>query len=234
MSLARPIVYANEVTGRQVLPGDLLSGGENILAGGLATNGAGTITGAMVATGIIRRTGVGANYTDTFDTATNIVAALKGNAPAVDITPGTSFRLLIQNTVAFAATLAASAGVVLGTGTTAIAASKVREYLVTVQNADGPYSVNTTLVSGNTTALFVLPTGQASLQIGPSPQAVNITAGMTVTGTNITTGTKVAGVTQGQGGITGVTLDTVASGSGTQSLVYGPSILVDGLRSSDL
>lgn len=233
--LVRPRVDAGEVTERNVMPGDVLGGGENTAAGALATVGAGTWTGAQIATGIIARSGSTAAYTDTTDTAVNILTALKGNSPSADIVSGTSFRLLVQNTVAFALTLAAGVGVTLGTGTTTIAASLVREYLVTVLNADGPYTLPCGTTNGNKIITFNLPPGAVALPIGPSPLAVNITAGMVVSGAGIAAGTKVLGVTQGVGGITGVTTDTNSTATNvTSALTFGPSITIDGLRSSTL
>src|SRR5215469_11032301 len=73
----------------------------------LTTVGNGTITGAMVAGGIVRRTGPTAAFTDTFDTAQNILNALKGNAPFPETMVGMSVDFYMTLGVAFAATIAA-------------------------------------------------------------------------------------------------------------------------------
>lgn len=233
MSIARTMVADGGMpASRPVLPGDLLCAGESISAGALTTAGDGTLTGALIATGIIRRTGPTGTYTDTTDTADLIIGALSGNGNA-DVAPGTSFRLLYQNTVAFAMTLAAGTGVKLGTGTTTIAASLVREYLITVLNASRTFTYNTALVSGSKVATLVFPGTQVAISLSPA-QSIVMTPGMTVSGTNVTAGTKVDGLTYGPSGLTGFHMDTNASGTGTQVLTFSPSILIDSLRSSTL
>src|SRR3972149_7023690 len=115
--LARGVVTAGSVTGRQAGPGDVLASGESYAT--LTTAGAGTILGAMFAAGILHRTGPGGGYTDTTDTAENILIALAGNDYKVNVMPGTTFRFLFRNTVAFLMTFAAGLGVIAGTGITA-------------------------------------------------------------------------------------------------------------------
>lgn len=236
--LALPMVQRGlEVASTPLNPGDVLAGGENILAGGISTAGAGTWTGAAIATGIIRRTGPGAGYTDTTDTATNILAALAGNNPANPVKPGTSFRLLFLNTVAQAMTFAAGQGVVAGTGNLNAAASVWREYLLTVLNASPAVPVQSNTTNLSTAVTFVLPPNMASLPIGPNIPSWNITPGMDVSGTGISAGTYVAGVTQGQGGIIGVTLSaaaTATSAAGGTPLFFGPRIMIDALRGGTL
>ena len=135
MAAFRPMGIRNGLVATGgVMSGDLMIGGESISAGALTTVGAGTWLAAAIAAGIIRRTGPVGGYTDTTDTAANILTALAGNAQAADLAPGSSFRLLFINTVAFAFTFAAGAGVTVGTGTLDVAASLWREYLVTILN----------------------------------------------------------------------------------------------------
>lgn len=217
--LTRPMVHAGGLA-RVAAPGDTLAAGESISAGAISTAGAGTLTGAAIATGIIRRTGPGAGYTDTTDTAQNIITALAGNNAAADVLPGSSFRLLFINTVAFAMTFAAGTGVVSGTGTLGVAASSVREYLVTVENATPQ-----TIVAGDTTNASTAVTFDESQDMG------DITPGMVVSGTGITAGTKVAGITQDGGGkISGVTLDTAATANGSSvQLTFSPAVRFDSL-----
>lgn len=238
MPAARPLVSRGGVgNDGPVLPGDLLTAGENILTGALTTAGAGTWTAAMIASGIIRRTGPGGGYIDTTDTATNILAAIAGNAAAADVVPGTTWRMLFINTVAQAMTFAAGAGVVSGTGTLTVAASLTREYLWTVLNASPAVTLQSNTTNASAVVTFVLPAGMQSWPIGPAPNAVNITPGMTVSGTGITAGTTVLGVTQGQGGLTGITLSanaTATSAAGGVALTFGPTLQIDALRAGTL
>lgn len=91
----------------------------------ISTVGAGTLTAAGLVGGIILRSGSTAAYTDTTATAAQIVAAV----PVAYI--GKTFRITIQNTVAFAETLAAGTGVTLA-GLTVIPPLSVGEFLVSV------------------------------------------------------------------------------------------------------
>lgn len=106
-----------------------------IIGGGakaaLATVGAGAITAAMLLSGLLMRTGPTGAYADTTATATEILAAM--GKPAV----GDSFEFTHVNGVAFACTLTAGAGVTLA-GTTAVAASTIRRYRITVTNIVTP------------------------------------------------------------------------------------------------
>jgi hypothetical protein len=235
MALAIPDVHVNGGMKRRISPGDVMGGGENILAGSISTAGSGTWTGAAIATGIIRRTGPGAGYTDTTDTSSNIVAALAGNAVNMEAMAGQTFRLLFINTVAQAMTFAAGTGVVAGTGTLGAVASIWREYLVTIVNASPPVTVSGTLTNGSAAVTFVLPPGMTSLPIGSAPNAVNITPGMGVNATSgVTAGTTVSGVTQGQGGVTGITMSGNATASTVIPLNFTPTVQFDSLRSGTL
>lgn len=217
---------------RLFVPGDFVLAGENILAGAIATVGAGTWTGAAIATGIIRRTGPVAGYTDTTDTATNIMAAIGGNQINPVPIPGSTFRMLLLNTVAQALTFAAGTGVVAGTGTLNVAASLWREYLWTVLNTGPTFSLSCSITNASPTVLFNLPQQATSLPMGSTFGGVNVTPGMTVSGTGITAGTLVLGLTLGQGGILGVTLNANATATASSVLLtFGPTLQIDSLRS---
>lgn len=241
MGAVRAMVNDGSPNPRQALPVDLIMGGESILAGLIATVGTGVLSGAAIATGIIRRTGSTAGYADVFDSAANILAALAGSNPVgADVVPGSSFRLLVQNTVAFADTVAASADgtTVLGTGTTAIAASTWREFLVTILNSS-PASIQQMNVDGATAVLtFVLTSNQSSRSMQPVGGGQPLpSAGASVSGTGIPAGATVLNVNLGQGGALGVTISantTVASGSGGTAVTFGPRVQIDGLRSGTL
>lgn len=73
----------------------------------ISTAGAGTLTAAGMTNGVILRSGPTGDYTDTTDTAANIIAALGSTTYA-----GQSWFLFIRNTVAFTQTISAGAGVV--------------------------------------------------------------------------------------------------------------------------
>lgn len=237
--LVRPMVPQGGLPSRRMMPGDTLVSMQSLTPGAIATAGAGTWTGAAMASGIIRRTGPVGGYTDTTDTAQNIIAALLGNDNAADVVPGTSWRLLFLNTVAQAHTFAAGRGVVSGTGTLTTAATKVHDYLLTILNATPELTLMGTFGNGALPVVFTLPPGVVAF---PFPAAGNllgilITPGMLVTdnttGGNITAGTKIQQVTQGQGGIIGITLDTVSAGASAaapgDSLTFSPVIQIDSL-----
>ena len=220
-----------------VSPGDIIGLGESVLGSPLTTVGAGTWTGALIASGIINRSGPVAGYTDTTDTAANIVAALTGNNPSAQVLPGTSFRMRFINTVAQALTFAAGTGVVTGLGTLNVAASLWRDYLWTVLQVGGPYTLITNTTSASPTLTFVLPAGLLALKMGPDPQAINLAPGMQISGTNITAGTTILSVNQGQGGLTGVTMSANATGTsaaGGVALTFGPSVRIDTLGSGSI
>jgi hypothetical protein len=237
MSGVRPSVYANEVMERMIAPGDILLLGESILSGAIATAGAGTWTGAAIATGCINRTGPVGGYTDTTDTAANILLALQGNSPASEVMIGSTFRLLVRNTVAQALTFAAGTGVKTGTGTLNIANSLVREYLLTVLNASPLQSFACTGTTASAVVTFVLPPNATALPMAGSNGNVgvcSVTPGMTVTDTttsgNITAGTTVIGVGQGPGGIINVTLSAVPASNFAAAgdiLQFSPTIQID-------
>ena len=237
MPAFRPQGNAGSFTSSFIGAGDLSLGGEVISLN--ATIGAATLAANQLVTGILSRSGSTGAYTDTLDNAQNIITALSAGAnnlaPIVEV--GSTFRLRIINTVAFAETIAATAGagVILNSGTFVTPASSWRDLLFTIKAAQPVREVVqavTTINSANVT--FVLATGQQSLPIGPSPTATNIENNATVSGTGIPNGTTVIGLTQGQGGLIGCTLSGTATASGTTSLTFGPTIYVDSLGSGTL
>lgn len=93
----------------------------------LTTVGAGTITGAGISGGVTNRTGANSAFTDTTDTAANIIAAIP-NAPT-----GESFEYTYYNNTGYPATLAAGASVTLsGLDSAEIPAGTWARFLVTV------------------------------------------------------------------------------------------------------
>jgi len=216
-----PVVYDGGLQ-RKVYPGDLVTGAETINAS-LTTAGAGTITAALLTSGILSRSGPGAGYTDTTDTASNIINALLGNynystaavtgvSSGAGVQPGTTFRLSYINTVAQAMTLAAGTGVTLGSNVNC-AASSVKDYLVTVTNGTPAQTFAATTTNGSAvvTGLNLFQTSQLSV-------------GMLVTGTGVS-GTVIS-VQPG----TGVTLSANASATGTNvAITFAPTVRIDSL-----
>ena len=220
-----------------VAPGDVLGLGESLLGSPLTTVGAGVWTGALIGSGLIYRTGPVGGYTDTTDTAVNILAALTGSNPNAQVIPGTSWRMRFVNTVAQALTFAAGTGVVSGLGTLNVAASLWRDYLWTVLQSGQAVTLQSNTTNASAAVTFVLPSGVSSFLMGVSPLALNIMPGQTVSGTGVTAGTTVLSVNQGQGGITGVTLSanaTATSVAGGVPLTFGPTIRIDTLGSGTL
>lgn len=238
MSLIIPAGFANEVLTRRVMPGDILGLGESLKAGAISTVGAGTWTGAAIATGIINRTGPTGGYTDTTDTSANIITALAGSAPTPDGMIGTSFRMRFINTVAQAHTLAAGVGVTLGSGSTLNAsASTWRDYLFTILNASKIVTISGSVVSASAAVTFQLPnSAQVSLSIGPSSSYNQVDPGMTINSgsAGLQSGTTVLGVTQGQGGITGIVMSQTATATAVIALTFTPSVQVDSIGSGTL
>jgi hypothetical protein len=126
-------------------------------------------------------------------------------------------------------TFAAGTGVIAGSGTLSVAASLVREYLITILNATPQQLINCATTNASAVVTFNLQANQAALPMG------TVTPGMTVSGTGITAGTTVLGVTQGVGGITGVTLSANATATNNPvGLTFLPTVQFDGIRSSTL
>lgn len=230
--LARLVGYRGSPNPEYLNQGDVAGFAEVIAT--LTTAGAGTITAAMLASGILNRTGPGAGFTDTTDSAVNILAAIGGNLNAPIVQAGTTWRFRYINTVAFAMTFAAGTGVVAGIGTLNVAASLTRDYLLTVLSTQVPVTLQSNTTNASAVVTFVLPPGTSGFKIGPDPLAVNIQTGATVSGTGITAGTTVIGITVSQAGLTGVTLSanaTATSVAGGTPLTFGPTIKMDSLGS---
>ena len=213
----------------------LIQPGDTVLSGEVITSVTGTVgttlSAGVICGGLVTRSGPSANFTDTIDTADNILNALSGgannNVPVVE--PGTTFRLRIMNNSSYTETISGQSGVVLGSGTFTLATVTWREFLVTVLAVQKVQSLLCVTTASSTAVTFSLPIGQVALAIGPSQYANNIVTGAVVSGTGIATNTTVAGVTQGQGGILGITLSGTATASGTVLLSFGSTIRLDSL-----
>ena len=217
--LTRPVMFDNAQM-RALLPGDVVVGGEQISA--LTTAGAGTLTAALLIAGIIRRTGPAGVFNDTTDSAQNIINAIisayfvgTGAVSPAGVPIGTTWRLRYSNTVAFAGTVVAGAGVTLGVNTATINASSVKDFLLTVLN-------------GTPTQVYAATTTNASAVITGLTQAQtqNLSVGMVVSGTGIQAASTILSV---QPGI-GVTLSLNATATATLvALTFSPSVQIDGL-----
>lgn len=194
-----------------------------------------TIPASKMITGLFRRSGPGAGYTDTFDTAVNIYNALVGEGSDPEIAVGDAFLLRIINSVAFLETITLGAGMVAGVGTIAsVTASTWREFLFTFLSVQKPISIYCNTTNGSAAVTFVLAPNQTALPMGPAPGSANITPGAFVSGTGIAAGTTVLGLTQAPGGMTGFTLSANATATGTALLSFGPYLKVDGPGSGTL
>lgn len=193
-------------------PGDSILDQTQLAA--ITTAGAGTLTAAAMNSGIVERTGPGANFNDTLDTADNLMAVM--GSPS----PGDSFEFTYRNTVAFIATLVVAEGAELAGANTAVAASNVRRYLVTVLA-----SARRQQFTGNTTNASPTITGLTQSQVSL------LQPGMGVSGTGIPAATTVLAVNS----VTGtVTLSANATATGTPALSFFPRYNVRGISSASL
>lgn len=94
----------------------------------ITTVGNGVLTAASLVGGQVVRTGPTANFTDTTDTAANIVAALPG------LVAGETFLIRIKNGTAFTQTIAAGTGVTLP-ASVLVPAFSLGNYYATVNSA---------------------------------------------------------------------------------------------------
>lgn len=242
MSGLRLTGMRGDVIDSMIQAGDVVLSGESLTPGILTTVGAGVMTGAAIASGFIVRSASGGAVTDTTDTSTNILAALSGNSPGPVVSPGSTFRFRYINKVASIITFAAGVGVIAGAAGSAvlnIAASQVREFLITILNATPAVTLQANTTNASAVITFVLPSGMTAWPLGGqgNPQGITITPGMTASGAGVTAGTTVLGVTYGQGGITGVTLSanaTATSVAGGTPLTFLPTVQFDGIGSMTL
>lgn len=201
---------ANDV--RAAGPGDALM--SQLRATALATVGAGSLTASMLASGLLERTGPTGNYIDTLPTVAQLCAAIP------QLTAGDSFTFILRNTVAYSNTLAVGTGWTLGSNT-AIAASLVREYLITM-TATKP-TVVITATTTNASATLTNVSDDSLLALEP---------GMVLAGTGITGGTTVLAVNLNNNS---VVMSAAATADGTTIAVTAdPTATITGVRSSTL
>lgn len=181
----------------------------------ITTAGAGTLTAAAMLAGIVERTGPGAGYNETLDTADNLMAA------APQLTVGDSFEFTYRNTVAYAATLVAAEGAELDGSHTAVAASKVRRFLVTI------------LSQGRKSVAPVTQTNGSAVISGlTQEQCKAIQPGMGVSGTGMPASGYVISVNSSTGS---VTLSGNATTTASLNAVsFFPRYKIKGLSAADL
>lgn len=148
----------------------------------ITTVGNGTLTAASIVGGVITRSGSTSAFTDTTDTAANIVAAI--TSPVA----GESFFLYIRNTTAFAETFAGGTGVTLS-GNVILPAHSTSAFLVTLTSL---------------TAVAMLMVGQ-SLQTTIAPE---VATALTTNGAGTITGTGIAGGVTLRSGTSAAVTDT--------------------------
>lgn len=210
---------------RQAGPGDLLAAGESIATLALDSNQ--TLTAAMIAAGIISRSGMSAGRTDTTDTADNVLNALCGND--VDrnaLAPGNTFRFEYRQSVAFATTWAHGRGWIAGTGGLDVAASTIKTFMVEILNATRETSQTCSTTGANAIITLLTPIAMGL-----------VTPGMLVSGTGITAGSRVIGVTIGDtvnrintDKIVAITIDqNTASAQAGTALTFSPVLRINGL-----
>lgn len=216
MSYVKALTKDNGFT-RDVNNGDVVAQGEVI--GVLSTVGAGALTAALI-TGytLISRTGPVGAYADTVATASDIIAALAVNGQTPN--PGSTHRLRILNTVAFINTITTNTGVTLS-GTTAIAASSWRDFLVTLVN-----TTNASIGVGSTTNANAVITGLSQTAIGL------ISPGMTVSGAGIQAGSTVIGVNLTAGTVT-LSLAATATAANV-AITFSPTVSIAGIGSGPI
>lgn len=101
------MVQANNELPRRAVPGDGLF--MRMKPTALTTAGDGTLLAALLTSGMLLRTGPGAAYADTIDTGANLDTAFP------DLEVDDAIDLYYVNSVAFASTITAAAGVTLVT-----------------------------------------------------------------------------------------------------------------------
>jgi len=179
----------------------------------------------LLLSGILNRTGPVGAYIDTMDSSANIINAMinsfsyqttgqTGVSNGAAVQQGTTWRFRHINTVAFAMTLAAGTGVTLGTNVN-IAASSIKEYLLTVTNGTPQQVFAASQVNG--TAVI---TGLSQFQ------TALLSPGMLVTGTNIPASTTILSVQSG----VGVTLSGNATATlNLNALTFNPTVSIVGI-----
>lgn len=212
MSLLKATGYDGGLV-RQIQQGDIQAAAETTNT--VATVGSTTLTGANLATNILTRTGSTGAFTDTLDTAANIIAAVSNSLQTPQA--GVTYRMRYLNTVGFAATIVGNTGVAISGTAAGVAASSFRDYLLQLSNVT-PMSIQTGTVT-NTSAVIT----------GMSQIATNsVSVGQQVSGTGIPALATVIAVNPS----VGITISAAATVTGTLvALTFTPVITVTSIGS---
>lgn len=214
MSLAKPVIYDGNLQ-RQVMPGDLLAGGEAIPA--TSTSTAVTVTSTLLSQGKYLASPAG-GATFTLDTAANIVSGLMAGLGLTGIPNGTTFRYLIIITTAQTGTVAVTANTGCTVTRGAIASNGTKEFLVTITNGTPAQSY-----AGLTTNASAVVTGFTAAQLA------NLTPGMVVTNAvNGLQGTTIIGINIAAGSVT-MSGNANATATVPVSISFSPTVLIEGL-----
>jgi len=201
-------------------PGDTLATQESPFA--ITTVGNGTLAAASLLASIINRTGPTAAYTDTTDTAANLMLALSipvspvglvtTASPLVQV--GDTWRLRYVNTVAFAATIAGGTGVTVTYPT--VNASSVKDFLLTCT------------AGGEQTTATVSQTNGSAVLTGMSLQQTQLLSiNQTVTGSGLSG--IIISIQQG----VGCTLSAAATSTlAINAATFSPSFTMAGIGQS--
>jgi len=197
---------------REQMPGDAIMSQLQYEAN--TTAGASTLTVSSILAGVINRSGPAAPYTDTLPTVAQLIAA----APHLSV--GDSFTFLFRNTVAQAQTLAVGTGWTLGSNT-AVAASLVREYLVTINSSKPTRTFSATTTNGS-----------AVLSVVSDSDLQNLQPGMVLSGTGIAAGATIISINPAANTFT---MSANATATGTNiGVTANPTATIEGVRSSTL
>lgn len=178
------------------------------------TVGASTLTVSSILAGIINRSGSVAGYIDTLPAVSSLIAAVP------NLSPGDSFTFRIRNTVAFILTLAVGTGWTLGSNT-AIAASLVREYLVTMVSTNPPSTFTATTTNASPILTNISAASLALLQPGMVLSGTGVAASQTIIAVNANART--------------VTMSANASATGDViAITANPTATVEGVCSTTL
>lgn len=178
-----------------------------------ATAGASTISVLALLSGVTQRSGPAVGYNETFPSADLLLQAQP------ELSVGDSFSYTFRNTVAFAMTAVAGEGVVLGTNVD-VAASNVREYLITILGIGPRQGFFATLTNASPIVTAV-----------PAEIVANLKPGQGVTGTGVPAGTSIIAVNQSTRTFT---MSANATASATNALTTFPRYSVQGIRTSAL
>lgn len=183
-----------------------------------------TLTASQLMAGILLRTGPAGAFGDTMPTAAQIIAGMlsqanyqgSGASTPLGINVGSSFRLLYHNGGGGLATPVVNTGVTF-VGTTTVASTSWKEYLVRVTNGTPQQIFSAVTVNGS--AVITGLTAEQTKQLSP---------GMLVSGAGIQAGSLIVSVQPGVGVTLSLTATADAPAPGA-ALTFNPTVVVQSL-----